>query len=169
VVGQRLLRYPAIRLTVDKLLLRLPLYGRLIREVIAERFSRTLGTLLENGVPLLSALTIAGESLANQAAVAAVGSAAAEVREGSRLARPLASSGIFPVRTTHLIELGEEAAQLSNMLLRAADIHEAQARRLAERFVALLVPVITIIMGLAVAGIIGSLVTAMLSLNELAA
>jgi general secretion pathway protein F len=167
-IGYRLVRRPAVRLAVDRVLLRVPVLGRLLREIIAARLTRTLGTLLQNGVPLLSALTIAAEGLGNRAAAAAVEAAATEVKGGTGLARPLTACGIFPERTTHLIQLGEEAAQLAAMALRAADIHDARVRQLTERMVALIVPTVTIGMGLAVAAIIGSLVSAMLSLNDLA-
>ena len=76
--------------------------------------------------------------------------------------------GVFPARTIHLLQLGEEAAQLSSMALKAADIHDEQARLMMQRLVALAVPMITIAMGLAVAGIVSALLTAMLSLNDLA-
>ena len=85
-----------------------------------------------------------------------------------RSARPLAAAGVFPARTIHLLQLGEEAAQLSSMALKAADIHDEQARLMMQRLVALAVPMITIAMGLAVAGIVSALLTAMLSLNDLA-
>ncbi|MGH7113250.1 MAG: type II secretion system F family protein, partial [Stellaceae bacterium] len=75
---------------------------------------------------------------------------------------------VFPARTIHLLQLGEEAAQLAQMSLKAADIHDEEARLKMQRLVALAVPLITITMGLAVAGIISALLTAMLSLNDLA-
>ena len=84
------------------------------------------------------------------------------------LAAILATAGLFPARTIHLLQLGEEAAQLASMSLKAADIHDEQARLMVQRLVALAVPTIKIAMGLAVAGIISALLTAMLSLNDLA-
>ena len=93
---------------------------------------------------------------------------AAAAKSGGRLARPLARYGVFPARTIHLLQLGEEAAQLAAMALKAADIHDEQARLMMQRLVALAVPVITIVMGLAVAAIVSALLTAMLSLNDLA-
>ena len=89
-------------------------------------------------------------------------------RAAPGLARPLAEAGLFPARTIHLLQLGEEAAQLSSMALKAAEIHDEQARLMVQRLVALAVPMITIAMGLAVAGIVSALLTAMLSLNDLA-
>ncbi|MBV8889096.1 MAG: type II secretion system F family protein [Alphaproteobacteria bacterium] len=165
---RRLLTRPALRLKADRLWLRLPAVGPLLRETLAARLTRTLGTLLQNGVALIPALGIAKETLVNAAAASAVEAAAAKAKGGAGLARPLGEAGVFPARTIHLLQLGEEAAQLAAMALKAADIHEEQARLVAQRLVALAVPIITITMGLAVAGIIGALLTAMLSLNDLA-
>jgi general secretion pathway protein F len=168
VAGPRLLAVPTLRLKLDRLLLRLPLVGRLLRETVAARLTRTLGTLLQNGVPLIPALAVVKDALGNLAASAAVEAASIEAKGGRGLARPLAEAELFPARTIHLLQLGEDAAQLAAMSLRAADIHDEQARLIVQRIVALLVPIITITMGLAVAGIVGSLLTAMLSLNDLA-
>ncbi len=167
-VARHLLAQPAYRLPFDRLLLRLPIAGSLIRETLAARLTRTLGSLLENGVALIPALGIAQEALGNLAAAAAVETAALKAKGGAGLARPLAAAGVFPARTIHLLQLGEEAAQLAAMSLKAADIHDEQARLMMQRLVALAVPLITITMGLAVAGIISALLTAMLSLNDLA-
>ncbi len=167
-VARHLLAQPVHRLNFDRLLLHLPIAGKLIRETLAARLTRTLGSLLENGVPLISALGIAKDALGNLAAAAAVEAAAVEAKGGAGLARPLGAAGVFPARTIHLLQLGEEAAQLAAMSLKAADIHDEQARLMVQRLVALLVPMITIAMGLAVAGIVSALLTAMLSLNDLA-
>jgi general secretion pathway protein F len=168
VAVRHLLTIPAYRIRLDRLLLRIPLTGSLLRETLAARLTRTLGNLLENGVPLISALGIAKDALANLAAAEAVEAAALQAKGGAGLSRPLAATAIFPMRTIQLLQLGEEAAQLAAMSLKAADIHEEQARLKMQRLVALAVPMITIAMGLAVAGIISALLTAMLSLNDLA-
>jgi len=167
-VAHRLLAVPDYRVKFDRFLLALPIVGKLLRETLAARLTRTLGSLLVNGVPLIEALSIAKDTLGNLAAAAAVEAAALATKSGAGVARPLAASGLFPARTIHLLQLGEEAAQLSAMALKAADIHDAQAQLMMQRLVALAVPVITIVMGLVVAGIVGSLLTAMLSLNDLA-
>ena len=167
-IARQLLAPPANRLQLDRLLLRLPVVGGLLRETLAARLTRTLGSLLQNGVPLITALGIAKEALGNLAAAAAVEAAEQGAKGGAGLARPLAAAGLFPARTVHLLQLGEEAAQLSAMALKAADIHDEQARLMVQRLVALAVPLITIVMGLAVAGIVSALLTAMLSLNDLA-
>ena len=169
VLARHLLGLPEYRIRFDRLVLRVPVAGSLIRETLAARLTRTLGNLLENGVALIPALAIARDALGNLAAAEAVDAAALKAKGGAGLARPLAAAGIFPARTIHLLQLGEEAAQLAAMSLKAADIHEEQARLMMQRLVALAVPMITIAMGLAVAGIISALLTAMLSLNDLAA
>jgi len=167
-VARELLARPTYRLKFDRMLLLLPVAGGLLRETLAARFTRTLGSLLQNGVALIPALGIARDALGNLAAAAAVDAAAVGAKGGAGLARPLAAAGLFPARTIHLLQLGEEAAQLASMSLKAAEIHDEQARLMVQRLVALAVPTITIVMGLAVAGIISALLTAMLSLNDLA-
>jgi general secretion pathway protein F len=165
---RRALTIPVFRIRADRLLLSLPIVGSLVREVLAARLTRTLGTLLENGVPLILALAIAGEALGNLVATSAVEAAALGAKGGRGLAGPLNDAGLFPRRMIHLLQLGEEAAQLPAMALKAADIHDEQARVMIQRIVALAIPSITIVMGVVVAGIVGSLLTAMLSLNDLA-
>lgn len=156
------------RLWVDRLLLRLPLLGGLTRDVLAARFTRVLGTLLVNGVALIAALDVVRDAVGNRAAVAAVEHATTIARGGGGLAQPLAEAGIFPMRTINLLRLGEENAQLGAMALRAAAIHEERTRLAMQRLLALLVPAITVAMGLVVAGIVMSMMTAMLSLNDFA-
>ncbi len=162
------LRRPALRLLADRLVLRLPLFGGLLREALAARFARTLGTLLDRGMPLVAALQVARDALGNRAATDAIAAAAQRTKDGGGLARALGETGIFPVRTTHLLQLGEETAQLGAMALRAAEIHEEATRVTVQRLIALLVPAITLLMGAAVAAIVTALLLAMLSLNDLA-
>ena len=164
----RWLRQPGPRLAFDRMRLRLPLFGGLAREVMAARFTRTLGTLLINGMPLVTALDIVRETLGNIAGMRALDAATLGARGGAGLARPLAASGLFPERTIHLLQLGEETAQLGPMALRAADIHEQKTRLAVQRMVSLLTPAITIGMGAVIAAIVASLVQAMLGLNALA-
>jgi general secretion pathway protein F len=166
--ARQALRRPRFRLATDRLILRLPVSGNLMREVLAARFTRTLGTLLLNGVPLIAALGITRDVLGNLAGVAAVDEAVLSAKGGGGLSRPLERAAIFPPRAVHLLRLGEESARLGPMALRAAEIHEEQVRHKVQRLVALLSPTITIAMGAAIAGIFASLMRAMLSLNNLA-
>jgi len=162
------LRVPGARLVADRALLHLPVAGGMVRDILAARFTRTLGTLLLNGVPLIAALGITRDALGNLAGEAAVDDAILSVKGGAGLAAPLERAGIFPPRAVHLLRLGEETARLGQMALRAAGIHETQVRHQAQRLVALLGPAITIVMGAVIAGMFASLMLAMLSLNDLA-
>jgi len=168
VVLRQALRNDDFRRPVDRLLLHVPLLGGLLRESLAARFTRTLGTLLKNGVPLIGALTIVTETIGNLAAVAAIQIASENAKGGAGLSKPLGEARIFPPRMIHLLRLGEETAQLSAMALKAAEIHEERTRIAVQRLVSLLTPTITIVMGAAVAAIVGSLMMAMLGLNDLA-
>jgi general secretion pathway protein F len=162
------LRRPGPRLAFDRLRLRLPLFGGLAREAMAARLCRTLGTLLQNGVALIPALVIVREVLGNEAGARGLDQAALSARGGAGLAVPLEQTRLFPARMIHLLRLGEETAQLGTMALRAAEIHEERTRIVTQRLVSLLTPAITIVMGAVIAGIVSSLLLAMLSLNDLA-
>lgn len=162
------LRRPAPRLLFDRLILRVPIIGGLMREVLAARFTRTLGSLLLNGVPLIAALGIVRDAIGNHAAIAAVDQASLSAKAGAGLSAPLAEANIFPTRTMHLLRLGEETAQLGTIALRAADIHDEKVQIDVNRLTSLLVPVITIVMGIVIGGIVSSLMLAMLSLDNLA-
>jgi general secretion pathway protein F len=162
------LQNPAIRLRWDRTVLKIPVIGGLSREIMAARFTRTLGTLLINDVPLVSALEIVRDAIGNLAGVVAVDHAIARARSGAGLSRPLEEEGLFPMQTIYLLRLGEETAQLGAMALKAAEIHEENTRTGVQRVISLLVPAITIVMGAAIAGIVSSLLLAMLGLNDLA-
>jgi general secretion pathway protein F len=169
VIIRALLRQDAARLVIDRALLRVPVLGGLLREILAARFTRVLGTLLLNGVALIPALAIVRDAVGNRAARAATERASLSARGGGGLTSDLAAANVFPTRTIHLLRLGEETAQLGAMALRAADIHDERTRLATQRLLSLLVPGLTILMGLAVGGIVAALMTAMLSLNNLAA
>jgi general secretion pathway protein F len=162
------LRRPAPRRAAERALLALPVIGPLLRDVIAARFARTMGMLLDNGVGLLAALAITRDVMGHALAEDTVAAAALSAKNGGGLAPALAVSPVFPSRLVHLLRLGEETAQLGPMALRAADMHEERTRLAVQRLMAMLVPAITIIMGAAVAGIVSSLLLAMLSLNDIA-
>jgi general secretion pathway protein F len=164
----RALRHPDMRLAAERVLLKAPVVGVLIRRVQAARLTRTLGTLLRSGVNLVLALGIARDVLGSLTAARIADRAVSKVKNGERLAIALSDGHFFPRQTIHLLHLGEETGKLAEMALRAATIHEEQVQHTLERLVALLVPAITIVMGLLVAGIVGSLLVAMLSLNDLA-
>ena len=152
----------------DRRLLRLPLLGDLVTKAEIARFSRTLGTLLRNGVSPLAALAITQEVLSNSAVAEAVGAVADSLKQGKGLAEPLSHTTVVPILAVQLIRVGEETARLEEMLLKVAEIFDEEVRRSVERLMALLVPGITIALGVVVAVVIGSILTAVLSVYELA-
>lgn len=161
-------RSPTRRRLWDRRVLRLPLLGDLVTKVEIARICRTLGTLLKNGVPALAALAISREAVGNAAVADTLASVAERVKEGKGIADPLAQTGIAPALAIQLIRVGEETARLEEMLLKVAEIYEQEGRRSVERMLALLVPGITIALGIVVAVVIGSILTAVLSVYELA-
>ena len=121
-------RLSQIRLMIDDWKLKAPVIGVLGRESLAARFTRTLGTLMGNGLPLMQALAITKDATANTRASNAIAAAADTAKAGGSLARALEASRLFPARTIHLLLLGEETGQLAAISLRAADIHEEKVR-----------------------------------------
>ncbi len=164
----RWLRRPAMRLALDRFLLEVPRLGPLIKAAEASRLARVLGSLVEGGVPLPTALAIARRSLSNSHMAAAVERVTAGLKEGGGLTRPLAATGLFPTVAISFLRTGEETAQLPQMLGRLADVLDRDVRHALERFVALLTPAITIVMGVVVGGIIASIMSAILGFNDMA-
>lgn len=159
---------PASRARWERLFLKLPLVGDLIAKVEVVRFSRTLATLLKNGVSLLAALTITRETIGNQVFVGALNHVLDRVKSGKGLAEPLAQTKVFPALAIHLIRVGEESGRQDEMLFKIADIFETETHRTIDRMLALLGPLLTVVLGLVVAGVIGTILTAILSVYDLA-
>jgi len=162
------LKQPAARLALDRAVLGVPRVGALTKAAATARFARVLGSLVEGGVPLPAALGIAQGSLGNSHMEAAVARVAAGLKEGGGLARPLADSSLFPSMAISFLRTGEETAQLPLMLGRLADVLDRDVRTALDRLVALLTPAITVVMGAAVAGVIASIMSAILGFNDLA-
>jgi len=162
----RAFRDPAIQASRDRLLLRAPLLGPAIRRAETARFARTLGALVSAEVSLPVALTLSQTVLANTEMAEAVARVCSELKEGGGLADPLAASGVFPDLTIQFIRIGEATGRLGEMLLKQADLFDTEVRRLIDRGLSLLVPVVTILLGLVIAAIIGSVMVAILSVND---
>ncbi len=152
----------------DGRLLSLPLIGDLITKIEISRFSRTLGTLLRNGVSPLIALAITQETVTNSALREGLSTVINSVKEGRGLAEPLAQTNRVPALAVNLIRVGEETARLDDMLLKVGDIYEQETKRSVERLLALLVPAVTVGLGVVVALVIGSILSAVLSVYDLA-
>lgn len=156
------------RLRAHTMLLRLPIIGALMSEIEIERFIRCLGTLLSTGLPLPDALQLSGGVLWNTAIAANVQNVFTGVREGKRLADCLSRSAHFPATAVDVIRIGEETGRLDEMLLRQAELNARHIKQRIERAIALLVPTLTILLGIVIAGLIASMLVAILSINDLA-
>lgn len=149
---------PKGRLKWDTILLKIPIFGSLIRLVSISRFSKTLATLLSSGVPLLKALEIVKAILGNEVLARVVDKAHDDIKEGDTLAAPLKRSGEFPPLMTHMISVGERAGRLEEMLNSVADNYEEQTSVKVEALTAMLEPLMIVVMG----GTIGFVVMAIL-------
>lgn len=159
---------PAFRHSLDRAKLKLPVVSNLLRDIETERFCRTLGTLVKSDVALPAAVALAAEAVANESMAAALNGVAAGLREGRRLVERLAVTGQFSAEVLDLLRIGEETGRLGDMLIRQADVSEQRTRTKIARLLAIMVPGITLILGLVVAGIVASLLIAILSINDLA-
>ena len=159
---------PATRYRWDNRLLGVPLLGELIAKLEVARFSRTLGTLMINGVPLLTALGIVKETLTNQVLAQSMGNVAESLKQGHGLAQPLMEAPYFPKLAAHMIRVGEETGHLEEMLIQVADVYDKEVRSSIKRLLALLEPALILTLGLVIAAIIISILVAILSINELA-
>lgn len=165
---RRQLSHPAKRRRWDRRLLRWPLVGDLVAKVEVARFSRTLGTLVGNGVPLLTALSIVRETLGNQIMMEEVATAAEGLKSGQGLAQPLAAAGVFPPLAVHMIRVGEETGRLEEMLLQVANTYDREVQTAVKRLLAILEPVLILGLAVIIAGIIMSVLVAILGVNDLA-
>ena len=157
------------RLAWDRVLLKLPLLGEIIRKVEVARFARTLGTLLKSGVPVLSAMAVVREIIGNQLLARAVARLADGIQRGAGLAFPMGEAGgIFPPLAVHMVRVGEETGRLEEMLLKTAETFEAEVRVKVKRAIGLLEPAIILAMGLIVGFIVVAMLMAIFSINDIA-
>lgn len=164
----RFLRLEGPRRAWDRMVLSLPRAGDLVRKIEVARFCRTLGTLLGNGVVLLSALAVVRDTLENTVLSASLGSITESLEAGEGLARPLGEAGVFPELAVHMIEVGEESGSLDVMLTDVADIYDTEVEQSLKKMLAIFEPLLILTMGILIGGIIVSILVAILSVNELA-
>jgi general secretion pathway protein F len=145
---------PAWRLKMDARLLETRHVGALIARLDTARLARTLGTLVGNGVPLLTALNLSGNVLSNRVLAQALEAAAAEVKGGSGLGYALGRQKVFPRLAVQMIQVGEESGEMDTLLAKVADTYDIETRNALDRLMAVLVPAITVIMAAIVAAII---------------
>ncbi len=142
---------------IDTLLLRLPLFGPLLRKVAVAKFTRTFGTLVKSGVPILQALETVAKTSGNRVVEKAVLAAKDAIREGERISDPLKASGVFPPMVTQMISVGEETGNLDAMLSKIAEFYEQEVDAAVSGLTSLIEPVVVVFMGV----IIGAIAIAM--------
>ena len=145
------------RMAIDKLLLKAPVFGDLIRKASVAKFTRTLGTLLASGVPLLDGMTICAKTAGNKVIEETLINARISISGGKTIADPLAASGVFPKMVTHMIAVGESTGALDAMLGKIADFYEDEVDQAVASLTSLLEPIMMVFLGI----VIGFIVVAM--------
>src|SRR5690606_19432188 len=167
IAAARLLRDPAARLRADTAILRLPLLGRLLREVHAARMARTLAIMLESGVPVMEGLAITARTVGNRRLRLATESMTGAVREGGSLSAAMRRAGVFPPTLLYMAASGEDSGRLAPMLERAADYLEREFNTFTRAAMSLLEPAIIVVLGGVVAVIVLSILLPILQFNTL--
>ena len=139
---------------IDSLLLRLPVIGQLIRKVSVAKFTRTLGTLVSSGVPILDGLNITARVAGNKVVEEAILKTRSSIAEGKTIADPLGASGIFPPMVVQMISVGEQTGALDSMLAKIADFYDAEVDQAVSNLTTLLEPIMIVFLGVVVGGVI---------------
>ena len=139
---------------IDRIILKLPVFGILFRKVSVARFSRTLGTLVSSGVPILDGLNIVSKSSGNKAVEIAVMNARASIREGETIAEPLGRSGIFPPMVIQMIAVGESTGALDAMLSKIADFYDEEVDASVANLTSMLEPLLMVFLGVVIGGVV---------------
>lgn len=150
---------PKGRYQADWLKLKFPIMGELSLKMSVARFCRTLGTLINSGVPMMRSLEIVAETLQNQVLTTAVDQTRLSIREGNKLSQPLAASGLFPTMVTHMIDVGEESGRLSEMLVKVGDFYDSEVEQTVKGLTSMIEPLLIIFLGVVVGFIAISVMT----------
>lgn len=151
---RRLRRTPRGRMATDRLLLRFPVFGMLLRKVAVARFARTLGTLLASGVPILDALDIVAGSAGNAVIEQAIRESRTAIAEGRSVAEPLEETKVFPGMVTQMISVGEATGALDRMLEKIADFYDEEVDITVDSLTALLEPLLLVFLGVTIGGLL---------------
>ena len=167
IIGIKLLgKSKYIKSAMDRVILKVPLVGDLVTKVAVARFARTLGTLITSGVPILQALKITKETIGNEVIQNAVQNVHDSIKEGETIAAPLDESKVFPAMVVNMIDVGEETGSLDAMLMKVADIYDAEVEAAVEGMLALMEPMIIIVLGGVIGFIVISLYLPIFSLGD---
>ncbi len=154
---RQIYKTPQGRYQLDRLLLNLPVLGDVLRKAAVARFSRTFGTLIAAGVPILEAMDTVAETAGNVIVEEVIKNAKGAIQEGQSLVDPLEASGIFPVMVTQMIRIGEESGALEEMLNKIADFYEQEVDAAVEAMSSLMEPFIMAFLGVVIGGLVISM------------
>jgi len=145
---------PAGRFRFDQFKLRVLVFGPLVRKVIISRFTRTLGTLISSGVPIMQALEVVAKAVENKVVSQAIENVRSSIREGESIAIPMQSSGLFPPMVVQMTAVGEETGSLDSMLQKVADFYDAEVETTLAQLTSILEPLLIMFLGFVVGFIV---------------
>jgi len=155
------------RMKLDRWLLRVPMVGSVVRKIEVARFSRSLGTLLHGGVPLLQSMNIVREIIGNQSIATTIEPIRNGIKKGEGISQPMKQSGVFPPLAMHLIEVGEESGKLDGMLIQVAEVYDVEVRNSVKNLIAFFEPALILLMGIVIGTIVVSMLMAIFSINDI--
>ncbi|MFC2048773.1 type II secretion system F family protein [Elusimicrobiota bacterium] len=167
IAGKRFYKTESGSMIIDKKLLDVPVFGTLLRKVAIAKFTRTFGTLVKSGVPILEALETVAHTSGNRVVEAAVIEAREAIREGSKIADPLNASGVFPPMVMQMISVGEETGNLDTMLSKIADFYDAEVDVAVEGLTSMIEPIIIVFMGILIGAIVIAMFLPIFSMGDL--
>ncbi len=154
-------------LIIDSSLLKLPVFGELLRKVAISRFTRTLATLIQSGVPILESLDIVQKTIGNRLLENVMDDVKTTVREGESLASPLAKSGVFPTMVTRMIGIGEKTGQMEKMLLKIAEFYDDQVDAAVDGLTSIIEPLIIGVLGVVIGFIVVALFMPIMNITQI--
>jgi type IV pilus assembly protein PilC len=166
VFRRRMRQRAALRLAVDKVKLRVPVFGPLFRKLAMSRFARNLGTLLAAGVPLMQALEVVGQTTGNEVINGAMRDIQSAIRDGQPMSSALRRHDVFPEMVTQMVEVGEESGQISQMLDKVADFYDREVDSATESLTASIEPIMVLVMGTVVGTMVICLYLPMFTIYE---
>ncbi|MFN8815320.1 MAG: type II secretion system F family protein [bacterium] len=162
-------RQPESRLAIDRFILRLPLFGPLVRDASVARFTRTLGTLVRSGLPVLTGLRLTGATMTNHALRQAISGVCDEVSGGKTIAEPLEKTGVFPPLLVQIVSLGERSGKLPELLGQAADSLEGRTQSRIKVLTTILPPILVVLVACVVGVVVAAILLPLLEMQDAAA
>ncbi len=169
VLGWMWFKQPGRNALIDRWLLRVPGVGQIVGKFATSQLARTLAMLLKGGIPLVNALDVSARSVGNRHVATALSTISREVREGQPLSASMAAQGLFPPVAIKMVEVGESTGALQDMLANLADFFDEEIETVLARFMAMIEPLLLVVMGIVIAGLLLALYMPLLQLGAISA